>query len=328
MKIVIPDDYPPAYADYPNEIARLRAAGDTVLYDTRAADAEELSTRLTSAEIAITVRAYTIFDAALLVRLPHLKLIAIVGTGTDQVDLNAATEHGVVVCNAPGATTASVAELAIALIFAAARRLPLTDRKVREGIWYHEQGWELRDKTLGIVGLGLIGQEVARLGSALGMRVLGWSLSHNPERAAACGAELVGLDELLSEAHVVSLHLRATERTESIIGPRELALLRPGAILVNTARAALIDEQALLDALDQGPLAIAGLDVYWQEPLPPKHPLTSRDNVILAPHIAWVTDVGSANQVRLPVDNVLAYINGKPQHVVNPEVLKHPRQQH
>lgn len=327
MRIVIPDDYPPAYADYPDEVARLQAAGDAVLYDTRAADTEELVARLADADVAVTVRAYTVFDSALLARLPDLRLIAIVGTGTDQVDLRAATEHGVLVCNAPGATTQSVAELSIALMFAAARRLPLTDRKVREGTWYHEQGWELRDKTLGLVGLGLIGQEVARLGTALGMRVIAWSLTDDPDRAAACGAELIPLDELLGEAHVVSLHLRATERTAGIIGARELALLRPGALLVNTARAALIDEQALLDALDQGPLAVAGLDVYWQEPLPPDHSLLSRDNVILAPHIAWVTDVGTASQVRLPVDNVLAYIAGQPQHVVNPEALHHTRQQ-
>ena len=327
MKIVIPDDYPPAYADYPDEVARLQAAGDVALYDTQAADREELVARLADADVAVTVRAYTVFDAALLARLPNLKLIAIVGTGTDQVDLPAATEHGVLACNAPGATTQSVAELTIALMFAAARRLPLTDRKVRAGTWYHEQGWELRGKTLGLVGLGLIGQQVARMGAALGMRVIAWSLTHDPDRAAACGAELVPFDELLSTAHVLSLHLRATERTANIIGARELALLRPGALLVNTARAALIDEQALLDALDHGPLAVAGLDVYWQEPLPPNHPLLTRDNVILAPHIAWVTDVGSANQVRLPVDNVLAYIAGQPQHVVNPEALQHPRQQ-
>ena len=312
MKIVIPDDYPPAYADYPDEVARLQAAGDVALHDTQAADREELVARLADADVAVTVRAYTVFDAALLARLPNLKLIAIVGTGTDQVDLPAATEHGVLACNAPGATTQSVAELTIALMLAAARRLPLTDRKVRGGTWYHEQGWELHGKTLGLVGLGLIGQQVARMGAALGMRVIAWSLTHDPDRAAACGAELVPFDELLRTAHVLSLHLRATERTANIIGARELPLLRPGALLVNTARAALIDEQALLDALDHGPLAVAGLDVYWQEPLPPNHPLLTRDNAILAPHIAWVTDVGSANQVRLPVDNVLAYIAGQP----------------
>ena len=174
MRIVIPDDYPPAYADYPDEVARLQAAGDVALYDTQAADREELVARLADADVAVAVRAYTVFDPALLTSLPNLRLIAIVGTGTDQVDLPAATEHGVLVCNAPGATTQSVAELTIALMFAAARRLPLTDRKVRAGTWYHEQGWELRGKTLGLVGLGLIGQQVARMGTALGMRVIAW----------------------------------------------------------------------------------------------------------------------------------------------------------
>ena len=156
------------YAHYADEVDRLRTRGQVVIHGSRAASEEELARRLEGADVVLTVRAYTAFTESLLSRLPDVRLISVVGTGTDNIDLDECTRRGIVVANAPGATTASVAELTLALILSLARNLPLADRRVREGEWFHRQGIELRDKVLGVVGLGLIGQEVVRLARGLG----------------------------------------------------------------------------------------------------------------------------------------------------------------
>ncbi|MER3405817.1 MAG: hydroxyacid dehydrogenase [Chloroflexota bacterium] len=324
VRIVIPDDFPPVYQGHP-QLERLRTLGHVQVYGTRAASPEELLARLEGAQIVLNVRAYSVFDRWLLDRLPELRLISILGTGTDNVDLEAATELGVLVCNTPGASTVSVAELTMALILATARHVALSDRKVRGGEWYHREGFELRGKTLGVLGLGLIGQEVARLGKAFGMRVLAWSFTYDEQRAAECGAQLADFHDVLRQADVLSLHLRSSPRTRGIIGRMELQLMKPGAILVNTARGALVDEEALAEALRAGRLAGAGLDVYVQEPLPPESPLIQLDNVVLTPHIGWVTREASECLARTPVENIEAYLAGHPQHVVNPDVLARAR---
>ncbi len=326
MRIVVPDDFPPVYGEEPEALAPLRAYGEVAVYGSRAADRAELLSRLAGAEVAINVRAYTVFDAELLDALPNLRLISILGTGTDNVDLRAAAERGVVVTNTPGASTYSVAEMAFALMLAAARHIPLADRQMRAGEWRHTKGLELHGKTLGVIGLGLIGQAVARMAAGFGMRVLAWSFHADAERARACGAELTALDALLREADVVSLHLRASPEATGLIGRRELALMKPTAVLVNTARGALVDEAALAEALREGRLFAAGLDVYQREPLPADSPLRGLDNVVLSPHAGWVTHEASRRLVQMPVDNIVAYLAGRPQNVVNPAALQHERQ--
>jgi D-3-phosphoglycerate dehydrogenase len=253
--------------------------------------------------------------------LPKLRILSILGTGTDNVDLAAATERGIAVTNTPGASTVSVAELALGLVFAVARHIPLADRKVREGVWYHREAMELRSKTLGVVGLGLIGQEVARLAGALGLRVIAWSYTHDPERAERCGAELVELDELLSQADIISLHLRAAPEAEGLIGRRELGLMKPSAILINTARASLVDQGVLIEALKEGRITGAGFDTFWQEPVPEDSPLLELESFVLSPHVGWVTHEASARLRKMPVDNIIAFLEGDPVHVVNPEAL-------
>jgi phosphoglycerate dehydrogenase-like enzyme len=153
------------------------------------------------------------------------------------------------------------------------------------------------------------------------MQVVGWSTTPDPERARTAGVELVEFDDLLRRSHIVSLHLAATERTRGIIGGRELALMMPGAMLVNTARGALVDEAALLDALNSGHLFGAGLDVFADEPLPSGHPLTSLDNVVLTPHAGWVTREARQRLLRLPVENIAAHLAGRPRNIVNPAAL-------
>ncbi|MCL5027172.1 MAG: hypothetical protein M1531_11900 [Chloroflexi bacterium] len=325
MKIVIPDDFPPVYEGHP-EVERLRQYGEVAVHSSKAASVGELLERLKGAQIVINVRSYTVFDAALFAACPELRLVSILGTGTDNVDMTAASANGVLVTNTPGASTVSVAELTFALMLAAARHIALADRKVREGEWYHALGFELRGKTLGLLGLGTIGQEVARLGQAFGMRVVAWSITHDPERARSLGVDLLDRDEVLRQADIVSLHLRASPQTTGIIGERELGLMKPSAILVNTARGVLVDEAALARALRTGRIAGAGVDAYPQEPLPADSPLRGLDNLVLSPHVGWVTNEASVRLTAMPVDNVAAYIAGKPQYAVNPEALKHPKQ--
>jgi len=325
MRIVIPDDFPPVYQGHP-QLERLAKLGGGTLFNTKAASPRELVDRLAGAAVAINVRSYSLFDAAVLRALPELKLLSILGTGTDNVDLNAATELGIVVTNTPGASTVSVAELTLALMLSAARHVALADRKVREGVWYHQHGFELRGKTLGVVGLGLIGQEVARLGKALGMSVLAWSFRQDEQRAAAVGASQTELDDLLRRSDVVTLHVRASAQTAGLIGKRELGLLKPTAILINTARASVVDQDALIAALQEKRLAAAALDVFPIEPIPADSPLLKLDNVVLSPHVGWVTNEASERLAQMPVDNIVAYLEGRPQHVVNPAALEHPRQ--
>ncbi len=324
VRIVIPDDFPPAYAGRP-ELDRLRRLGDTAVYSTKAATHEELLERMRGARVVLNVRSYTIFDAALLDDLPQLAHVAVFGTGTDNIDLGAATARGVTVSNAPGANARSVAEQAIALTLAVARSLPWHDREVRAGRWIHHEGPELDGKTFGVVGLGAIGGHIARMAAGLGMRVIAWSPTHDAERAGRLGVMLVELDELLRTADVVSLSIAAGERTRGLIGARELALMKPSAILINTARGALIDEDALVQALRDERIFGAGLDVYGVEPLSAGHPFTTLDRVVLSPHAGWVTKEARERLLRLPVDNIAAFLAGTPQNLVNPDALAHLR---
>lgn len=321
MRFVIPDNYPPVYSDDHTAVAPLRERGTLTIHSTRFASPAELIERLRGAQIAINVRSYAIFDEPTLAALPDLRMLSILGTGTDNVDLEAATRRGVVVTNTPGASSTSVAEMTIGLMFAVARSIVLYDRRLRAGEWQHVVGPELYGKTLGLVGLGSIGSEVARIARGIGMNVLGWSFRHDPERAERLGVRLVDLDELLRSSDVVSLHLRNSPQAAGIIGAREIGLMKPSAILINTARGALVDQEALVAALRERRIAGAGIDVFVTEPLPPDSPFVGLDNVVITPHAAAVTHEAQARLAQMPVDNIIAYLDGRPQHVVNPEAL-------
>jgi D-3-phosphoglycerate dehydrogenase / 2-oxoglutarate reductase len=317
MKFAIPDNFPVVYRAGDPALRPLAARGEVVMASTLHRTREELIDRLRGTTAAINVRAYSKFDDAVFAALPELKFLTVMGTGTDNIDLEAARRHGVVVSNTPTAPTVSVAEHTVALALALTKNLAPMDRALRGGEWRHLPGIELREKTFGFIGLGLIAAEVAPVVRALGMRLVGWSFTADEDRARRLGVQLLERDDVLRRADIVSLHLRASSRTAGFIGRRELGLMQPTAYLINTARGAIVDEAALVDALAARRIAGAAIDVFQHEPLPADSPFLALENVLLTPHVAWVTDAGTARMARHPVDNILAFLGGKPQFVVN-----------
>jgi phosphoglycerate dehydrogenase-like enzyme len=258
----------------------------------------------------------------------RLRLIARVGVGVDNIDVGAATEHGVAVCNVPDGNTVAVAEHVFALLLAVHRRVVAGDRAVREDRFGHREamtGEELRSRRLGLVGFGRIGAEVARMArEGFRMRTAAYDPGRTDREIAALGAEQAGgLAELLSTSDAVSLHVPLTPRTRGLIGAAELALLPPGAVLVHTARGGVVDERALYEGLRAGRPAAAGVDVFEQEPPPPHHPFFGLDNLVLTPHVAGVTSTSLRHLSLGAVAAVGAMLaGGRPRHIVNPEAWR------
>jgi D-3-phosphoglycerate dehydrogenase / 2-oxoglutarate reductase len=309
IRVSVPDDAPPvlrassAWTDL-----AMRAEID--YHETLPGPA--LVERIGGAEAVLNIRSSSKFTAEVFAALPTLRLLSIWGTGTDHVDLEAAARYCVTVTNTPGVSAVSIAEHTLALLFAVARRIPQVDASTRRGEWLRGQSMELRGKTCGVIGLGAIGREFARLAAAIGMRVIAWTMHarHIP------GVEMVEIDHLYRSSDIVSLHLRLSPETAGFLGRRELALLKPTAILLNTARGGLIDEPALTQALATNRLAGAGLDVFAQEPLPTGHPLTALPNVVLTPHCAGITPEALEAGLRMAVENIWRFAEGLPEHVV------------
>jgi D-3-phosphoglycerate dehydrogenase len=315
MLIVVPDDNPPVLAGTP-ALDRLRTIGEVRLYDSDATDPTILIDRLREADVALNIRGRTLFTAEALEACPKLKLISIWGTGTDNVDLPAAVARGVTVTNTPGANAIAVAEHTVALMLAAAKQLASADQAMRQGGWPRNLVPQLRGKRLGLVGTGLIGREVAGMARGLGMQVVAWTFHPSARLADSLGLRYVELDELLRTSDIVSLHLRATPETRHFLTRARLAMLKPGAILVNTARGALIDEAALVECLQEKRIACAGLDVFEAEPLPAGHPLLGLSNVLLTPHAAGMTPEVIQNGLAMAVENIERFQKGSPAHVV------------
>jgi D-3-phosphoglycerate dehydrogenase len=320
-KFSIPDNYPVVYTPDHPALRPLRERGEVAIFSTRHESQAELVDRLRGATAAINVRAYSKFTEEVFAQVPELRFLTVMGTGTDNIDLAAATRAGVVVSNTPTAPTVSVAEHIVMLTLALTKNLVPMHNALKGGEWRHIPGVELRGKTFGFVGLGMIAAEVAPVVRALGMRLIGWSLTLDEARARRLEVELASLDDVLRQADVVSLFLRASPKTAGLIGRRELALMKPTAYLVNAARGALVDEAALSEALRARQIAGAAIDVFQTEPLPATSPLLGLDNVVLTPHVAWVTDAGIDRMARHPVENILAFLAGSPRFVVNPAVL-------
>lgn len=279
--------------------------------------AEVFAERLAGAD-AVFLGGTVALAAEALETAPKLEVISVCAVGAGGfVDLQAAAARGVTVCNAPGATVNTVAEYALALLFAAARHLAALDRDLRAGLWTQfRHGFELKGKTLGLIGVGPIGERFGELAQALGMEVAAWTRRASPERAARLGFAFKPLDEVLAESDVLSLHLALTPETRGIIGRDELARAKPGVVLVNTARGGLIDEAALIEGLRSGHIAAAGLDVFAEEPLPAGHPLLALDNVVLSPHVAWNTPEATALLLDTAIENLERFYEGNPINVV------------
>ncbi len=268
-----------------------------------------------------------IYDGARMDKAPKLKVVARLGAGYDNIDVPAATARNIVVLYAPQAPTVSTAEHAITLMMATAKRLNVVENALRARNWRgylrrNLKGLELDGCTLGLVGMGRIGSRVAKVGQALGMRVIVHDPFLSQARATEAGVSLMpALDALLQQADVVSLHLPATPQTRNLMNAERFAQMKAGAILINTARGALVDEEALVDALKSGRLAGAGLDVFQQEPIPDDHPLLQFENVVLSPHIASRTGAGHHRIWETTIVQALQALRGeRPPFLLNPEI--------
>jgi phosphoglycerate dehydrogenase-like enzyme len=305
--IAVPDDFPSVF-EGSSAHERARALGKVRVFTERGADDEaELARRIDKARVAINIRAHARFTDKVFRECPDLRMISIWGVGTDNIDLAAAGRRGVTVCNTPGANAHAVAEHAIALMLAVARKIPQIDREMRGGAWPREMLTQLYGKTLGVFGSGSIGTRAAALGRGIGMEVLTWSARRDTAAAR---------DDILRRADFVTLHVRLTPETQGFIGQREFGLMKPGAILVNTGRGALVDRDALLSALTAGKIAGAGLDVFHDEPLKPGDPLLGCANTVLSPHNAGQTPEVRRDGLLRAIENVENFLAGKPTNVV------------
>jgi len=280
--------------------------------------------------VVCTLRERMAFPRTLIERLPNLKLITIVGRSLPNLDLAAASDHGVLVSHSDFASPRfrsvrdATPELAWGLMIAAVRNLGEEHRRVRDGGWQTTTGVTLSGKTIGLLGLGRVGKRMAGYAKAFGMQAIAWSQNLTEEAAAAVGASRVEKATLLRESDVVSVHLVLSERTRGLIGAPELALMKPTAYLINTSRGPIVDEAALIAALETGRIAGAGLDVYDVEPLPPDHPLRRLPNATLTPHLGYVTREMLSAFYADTVDAVVAWLDGTPVRVANPEALRRP----
>lgn len=321
-RIAVLDDWQrvaPQVADW----SELHGRADVVFFEEAFPGEDAAADALQEFDVVIAMRERTPFPASLISRLPRLRMIALTGGFSNLLDFAACTSRGIVVSNTGGERSgAATAEMALALLLAAARHVPEADRAMRAGGFQVgiPSGTLLEGRTLGVVGVGRIGARVARMGGALGMKVLAWSQNLTSEKAAAVGAQLVDKSTLFAEADAITLHLFLSDRTRNVVGAPELALMKPGAILVNTARAGLVDEAALLERLGHGQLT-AALDVYWHEPLAADHPLRTFPNVVLSPHLGYCTAEVYSQFYRESIENVIAFMAGKPIRVLNPDAL-------
>ncbi|GAA2519742.1 D-2-hydroxyacid dehydrogenase family protein [Winogradskya humida] len=316
MRIVVLDDYQRVAAGF------LDGASVEVLHD-HIDNLDDLAAALRGAQVVIAMRERTPFRAETFDRLPDLRLLVTTGMVNASIDLTAAAAHGVTVTGTAMAVPASpkssnTAELTWALILACRRHVVTEDRALRDGRWQTTVGTDLAGSTLGVLGLGRLGTQVARIAQAFDMKVNAWSENLTPDRAAEAGATWVPKDELLSTSDILTIHLKLSPRTTALIGTPELAAMKPSALLVNTSRGPIVDETALAAALTTGTIAGAGLDVYSTEPLPAGHPLRGAPNTVLLPHLGYVTETTYRTMYTQALENIAAWQSGTPLRVLTP----------
>ena len=300
--------------------SELEAKAEVVFFHEAFASEDDAARHLADFDVIMAMRERTAFPATLVKRLPKLKLFSLTGKRAGSTDMQALAAQGVTITNTEGADTgAPTAELALLLMLAAARSLPQADASIRAGGFQEAvaPGFELEGKVLGVIGLGRLGQRMAHYGKSLGMEVIAWSQNLTPDAAREGGATYVPLDELLGRADVVSLHVVLSPRSRGMIGAAQLARMKQGAILVNSSRGPLVDEAALIEALRAGRIT-AALDVYDREPLPADHPFRTMRNTVLTPHLGYVTQSAMRDFYKQSIENVLAFLAGKPIRVLQP----------
>jgi phosphoglycerate dehydrogenase-like enzyme len=317
-RIAVLDDWQGVAATL-TDWSAVASRAELVFFGEAFSDADAAAAALAAFDAVVAMRERTPFPAELIARLPRLRLLSFTGARNAAVDIAACTAHGVLVCHTTGQPlTHGTAELALSLLLAAARQIPLGDAEIRAGRFQERlrPGIELNGLTLGLIGLGKIGSRMARYGQALGMEVIAWSPNLTPETAAAAGATRVEKAELLERADAISLHLVLSPRSRDTLAAADIARIRPGSILVNTSRAGLIDQAALLEAARSGRLTVA-LDVFAHEPLPLDDPWRTAPNTVLSPHLGYVTQGNMAALYRESVENLAAWLDGAPIRALN-----------
>lgn len=313
-RIAVLDDYQSVAADF-CDWSRVPGTVSVVEFHDAVSDEDALAARLEPFDVVVAMRERTEFPRSLLERLPNLRLLVTTGMRNRAIDVAAAGELGITVCGT-GAGAAATAELTWGLVLATLRNIPREDSSIRAGGWQQTLGGDLDGARLGVVGLGRLGSRVAAVGQAFGMDVVAWSQNLTDERAAEVGVRRVERDELFATADVVTIHLLLSRRTRGLIGADDLGRMKPTAVLVNTSRGPIVDQQALLDALHGGRIAGAGLDVFEAEPLPRDHPLRSAPRTVLTPHLGYVTRGTYEVFYGEAVEDVAAWVAGEPVRVL------------
>jgi phosphoglycerate dehydrogenase-like enzyme len=318
MRVAVLDDYQ-GVAEELGDWQRLAGRAEIEVFRDHLGEPAALIERLRPFEVVCLMRERTPFPRAIIEELPDLKLIVTTGLRNDSIDVAAATERGVLVCGTHSAAHPA-AELSFGLILALARLIVPESRSVEEGGWQVGLGRDLKAATLGIVGLGRLGSLVAGYGRAFGMEVIAWSQNLTDERAAEAGARRVEKVALFAEADFVTVHLKLSERTRGIVGAAEIGRMKRDAYLVNTSRGPIVDTGVLVAAVKEGRIAGAALDVFDEEPLAPDDPLRRLPNLLLTPHIGYVTRENYRTFYRETVEAIVAWLDGKPVRAINPEV--------
>lgn len=312
VHIVIPGDDPVQIADS-SHLERLAPWGQVEVYRTRPASAQEKLDRCRDATVILNSRSTVTWRADDFAQLLKLKMIATCSVGTDSIDLDAAKARGIIVSNQPGVNAPFVAEHMFGLMFAVAKQAASQTAALKAGHWQKPTNMMIQGKQLGLVGTGAVGTAMARLGRALGMDVAAWTFNPSPERAVALGVRFLPLEELLATSDVVSLHVRLSDDSRGLIGAAELARMKKGAILLNGARGEVVDNPSLVDALHNGHLFGAGIDVFSPEPLPDDDPILDCEQVVLTPHSADQTPEAIEATNQNAVDNIISFLEGAPR---------------
>jgi phosphoglycerate dehydrogenase-like enzyme len=329
MKVALLDDYA-RFALECTDWSRVKAKAEIVSFDRHLSESEAASA-LVDFEVLSTVRERMALPRSLFGKLPALKMVHIIGMSLPNLDMDAATDHGVIVTHPDwqsplfGKGASATPELAWGLMIATVRNFAQEERRMREGGWQSTVGITLAGRTLGLLGLGRIGKKMAEYAKVFGMNAIAWSQNLTEEGAAAVGVKRVDKDDLFRQSDILSIHVVLSERTRGLVTARELGLMKYDAYLINTSRGPIVDEKALIHALQNGKLAGAGIDVYDHEPPPITHPFRRMDNVTMMPHLGYVTRETMTAFYADTADAIAAFLEGAPKRVINAAALDHAK---